>query len=56
MNLRRISVVVTILVSFAEAACGSATGAVVFWLSLYTAAFNNISVDEEGRKLERRWM
>jgi len=36
--LKKIAVLTIIVVSFIEAACGSSTGAVMFWITLFTAA------------------
>jgi hypothetical protein len=37
-HFQKIGVLATIVVSFIEAACGSSTGAVVFWITLFSAA------------------
>jgi hypothetical protein len=38
LHFRKLAVVVTIAHSFVEAACGSPTGALVFWVTLFSAA------------------
>ena len=56
MNIRKIGVVTTIVVSFVEAVTGSMTGALVFWLALFSAAVANAPAENETAELDRRWM
>jgi hypothetical protein len=56
VNLRKIGVMTTIVVSFIEAVTGSMTGALVFWLALFSAAAANSPADQKTAELDRRWM
>ena len=55
MNLRKIGVVATIVGSFVEAAAGSTSGALVFWLTLFSAAVMS-EADERPAGEDRRFM
>jgi len=56
VSLRSISVLTTILASFIEGASGSPMGAVVFWISLFSAAMTNAPESTETADSHRRWM
>lgn len=56
MNLQKVSVLATILASFIDAAFGSPFGAVVFWVSLFSAAVVYAPENHEPAEFHLRWM
>ena len=55
MNLGMVSVVTVLVVSFIEATAGSSLGAVVFWLTLFSAAIMR-DADRPRMDQDRRFM
>jgi hypothetical protein len=52
-HVKKLGVLVTIALAFVEAACGSSTGALVFWLSLFSAAVMNDAHRPRTRRFRR---
>lgn len=52
-HLKKLGVALTIALSFVEAACGSSTGAVVFWITLFSAAVMSDSYHPRSRGFRR---
>ena len=55
MNLGKITLVTVLVVSFIEATAGSSSGAVVFWLTLFSAAILR-DADRPRMDQDRRFM
>ncbi len=55
MTTRKIGVVATIIGSFIEAAVGSSSGAIIFWLTLFWAAVMS-EPDGHSAAEDRRFM
>ena len=55
MNLERTGLVAVLVASFIEATAGSSSGAVVFWLTLFSAAIMR-DADRPRMDQDRRFM